>query len=277
MTNLTRWKFACALFAALAGYGAVSAHRAHDHNAPAQTVVTPQGGGVPFALRRPIHVTPEAAGISEHELIDRIQNARSVHDVQVLAEKLGAVGDDDAVDNLQSLLTDNRRGVPEAILAMFGTIGTAHAINVVIAATGDERPDVRRSAISALGGTQSAKAEKVLLDIAARPADPAQTTAIAGLGAMGTDAAVAKLIELTSGGDLASSNAAVYALGSAQSPAAFAALRQLIDSPDSRLAAAALASVDVVDQALLDRLSNIVRSGDPELVAAAARDPREGR
>ena len=62
VTNLNRWKLACALFAALAGYGVVSAHRAHDHNAPASSVITPRGAAVPFALRKPIHVAPEACG-----------------------------------------------------------------------------------------------------------------------------------------------------------------------------------------------------------------------
>ena len=139
MTNLTRWKLACALFAALAGYAEVSAHRAREHNSPATSVVTPHGGSVPFALRRPIHVTAEAAGVSQHELIDRIANARSVGDIQVLAAKLGAVGDDDAVDALSGMLTDKRRGVPEAILGVFGSIGTAKAIDIVIASASDER------------------------------------------------------------------------------------------------------------------------------------------
>src|SRR5450432_2981419 len=83
LTNLNRWKLACALFAALAGYGVVSAHRAHDHNAPASSVITPRGAAVPFALRKPIHVAPEALGVSQHDLIDRILAARSVHDVGV--------------------------------------------------------------------------------------------------------------------------------------------------------------------------------------------------
>ncbi|MEO8550429.1 MAG: HEAT repeat domain-containing protein, partial [Kofleriaceae bacterium] len=129
---------------------------------------------------------------------------------------------------------------------------------------------MRSSAIGALGSTQSAKAEQVLLAIASVPGDPAQTVAIAALGRMGTDTGVAKLISLaTTAGDRQTSNAAVYALGNAQSPAAQAALRTLIDSPDSRIAAAALASVDTVDEDLLHRLERIVKNGDPELVSAA--------
>ena len=63
--------------------------------------------------------------MSQHDLVDRIRAARSVKDVQLLCEKLGAVGDDDAVDNLQALLTDPRKGVPEAVLGAFGQIGTS--------------------------------------------------------------------------------------------------------------------------------------------------------
>ena len=87
---------------------------------------------------------------------------------------------------------------------------------------------------------------------------------------MGTDSAVAKLIELVNaGGDVQTSNAAVYALGNARSPAAAAALRGLVDSPDSRIAAAALAGIDTIDEEMLGKLSTIVRTGDPDVVAAA--------
>ncbi|HEY6033422.1 MAG TPA: HEAT repeat domain-containing protein, partial [Kofleriaceae bacterium] len=136
MTTLTRWKLSCALLAAVAGYAWVG-HRGAARNEPAATVTGQRSGTVPFALRRPIHVAPEAIGVSQHDLVDRILAARSVHDVQLLCEKLGAVGDDDAVDNLQTLLTDPRRGVPEAVLGAFGQIGTQHAIDVVIQATSD--------------------------------------------------------------------------------------------------------------------------------------------
>ena len=55
MTTLTRWKLTCALFAAIAGYGVVSAHHG-ARNEPAASVVGQRSGTVPFALRRPIHV-----------------------------------------------------------------------------------------------------------------------------------------------------------------------------------------------------------------------------
>ena len=47
------------------------------------------------------------------------------------------------------------------------------------------------------------------------------------------------------------------------------ALRKLIDAPDSRVAAAALASLDVIDEGMIEKLTTIVRSGDPQLVNAA--------
>ncbi|HEY0253500.1 MAG TPA: HEAT repeat domain-containing protein, partial [Kofleriaceae bacterium] len=269
MTNLTRWKLACALFASLAGYGVVSAHRAKGHNAPATAVVVPQGGTVPFALRRPIHVAPETLGVSQRELIDRIEHARNARDVGLLADKLGAVGDDEAIDALTPMLGDPRRGVPEAIIGAFGMIGTQHAIDIVVEKTSDERPAVRRAAITALGQTASQKAETTLIALADRPADPMRDVSVAALGALGTDNAVTKLVEMASAPELGLSNAAITALGSAQSPKAQQALRQLVESSDPRVVAAAIAGVDVIDDALATKLEGLVRNSDVQIASAA--------
>ena len=99
MTTLTRWKLACGLFAALAGIATVRAHHG-ERNTPAQMAEAPSRAQIPASLRRPIHVTPESIGVSQKDLVDRILSAHSVKDVQLLAEKLGAVGDDDAIDTL---------------------------------------------------------------------------------------------------------------------------------------------------------------------------------
>ena len=40
MTTLTRWKLACALFAGIAGFATVSAHKAGPTNTPAASVTT---------------------------------------------------------------------------------------------------------------------------------------------------------------------------------------------------------------------------------------------
>jgi hypothetical protein len=155
VTTLTRWKLSCALFAALAGGAMWKAHRADaGHNAPAKLAAAPRGT-LPIKLRRPIHVSPDAIGISQRELVDRILGAKSVKDIQLLAEKLGAVGDDDAVEMLSGLLTDTRKGVPEAMLSAFGNIGTQRAVDILAEHTKDDRPTVRYAAINGLGATHS--------------------------------------------------------------------------------------------------------------------------
>ncbi|HEY5947910.1 MAG TPA: hypothetical protein VIV40_20580, partial [Kofleriaceae bacterium] len=88
MTTLTRWKLTCALFAALAGVATVRAHHSSAaHNAPAK-LATSSRGSLPMQLRRPIHVSPDAIGVSQRDLVDRILAAKSVKDVQLLADKL---------------------------------------------------------------------------------------------------------------------------------------------------------------------------------------------
>ncbi len=110
---------------------------------------------------------------------------------RILAEKLGAVGDDDAIDTLLPLLADTRRGVPEAMLEAFGTIGTQHAVDILIAHTSDDRPTVPCYAAilprSARRTHLSAKAEAKLLALAQQQQrDPAQEGAIAALGSIGS-------------------------------------------------------------------------------------------
>src|SRR6188472_2190660 len=76
VTTLTRWKLSCALFAALAGVSTVRAHRAGGHNVAAKPAASSSRGSMPLALRRPIHVSPAALGVSQQELIDRILAAK---------------------------------------------------------------------------------------------------------------------------------------------------------------------------------------------------------
>src|SRR6185312_10879913 len=228
MTTLTRWKLACGLFAALAGIATVHAHHG-DRNTPAAVADAPSRAQIPASLRRPIHVTPESIGVSQKDLVDRILSAHSVKDVQLLAEKLGAVGDDDAIDTLSGLLGDPRKGVPEALLGAFGNIATDHAVDVLIEHTKDERPSVRNAAIGDLGSTQSARAEKLLLELATKSGDPAQSVAMSALGTLGTDHAVEALKTAAISGDYQIATTAVYALASAHTPASDAALRQLIN------------------------------------------------
>ncbi len=268
MTPLTRWKLACALLAVVAGHAVFfrGGGGAPDAHAPA---AARRGGALPERLRRPLRVSPEAAGVSRAELVERLLAARSLRDVHTLAAKLGAVGDDEAIEQLMPLLDDPRRGVPEAMLGAFGQIGTARAVEVLAARTRDDRPRIRDAAIVALGATRSEAAEKVLLERAARTGDPSQGQAISALGAIGSERAVAALVRLARTGGLSESVAAVHALGRAGTPGAAAALRELVDAQDARIAAAALSSMEEIDEQLLPRLTRLVKTGDSQLATAA--------
>ena len=269
VTTLTRWKLSCALFAAIAAVATVRAHRGADHNAPATLAASSSRGRMPLALRRSIHVNPAAIGVSQQDLIDRIVSAKSVRDIGLLTDKLGMVGNDDAVDALEPMLADPRRGVPEAILEAFGNIATDRAVDVLVASTKDDRPNVRSMAITALGATHSERAEKLLIELSRVSGDLQHAQVLSALGSLGTDNAVARLIEMAHSGDSNIATSAIDALGSADTPAANAAMRTLLDSDDSRVVAAVIASFDTIDDELLLRLNTIVKQGDPQLVAAA--------
>lgn len=267
MQTVTRWKIACMLFAAATAAQTLRDHRvAGDIRSPE---VQTHSSAIPLALRRPIRITAGALGISERDLIDRILAAKSLRDLQVLCEKLAAVGTDDSVEALGGMLADPRPGVPERILAAFAAIGTERAIDVVLNATSDERLLVKAAAIAALGASQSEKAERVLLEIASKAGDPMQDTAIAALGRFASEPAVAKLIDLAKSPDYSIAAAAVSALGTASTPSAEAAVRALLDAPDSRIAAAAWASIEDVDDELLSKITAVVKTGNAQLVQAA--------
>ena len=54
--------------------------------------------------------------MSSDEVVQRLFSAKDIEDVQALAERLGVIGDNDAIDAVKPLLADAREGVPEAIL-----------------------------------------------------------------------------------------------------------------------------------------------------------------
>ena len=269
MTTLTRWKLSCAVLAAVAGGAMIyGCHGRAAHNAPAKAATAPRGS-LPLALRRPIHVSADALGVSQKELVDRILAAKSVKDIQLLADKLAVVGDDDAVETLAPLIEDPRSGVPATMLAMFGQIGTQRAVEIIAQHANDERPLIRTAAIAALGATHSEKAEKVLIELSRKNGDPSQTSVITALGTLGSDNAVARLIEVANTGDASLAVHAVNALGNAGTQASKTALRTLIDAPNPHVAAAALSSIENVDDALLEKLKVIVKTGQPQLGASA--------
>src|SRR5262245_3858802 len=136
MTSLTRWKLASLLLAGLAGYGLFLRGPAAD-DVPASEATHSRDGSIPAHFRRPLRISAEAAGISKAELVDRMLAAKTVRDVQVLAEKLAIVGDDETIRDVRKLLSDPRRGVPEAVLGAIGKIGTERAVDLLIDTTQD--------------------------------------------------------------------------------------------------------------------------------------------
>jgi HEAT repeat protein len=241
-----------------------------NRNVPAQPAPAP-AGTLPLAIRRPIRVAPDAIGLSTTDLVDRVRHSKSLHEINILVDKLGAVGGDDAIDALLPMLADPRDGVPEAILGAFARIDTELAIDQLIARLHDERASMRNAAIAALGSTLSARAETTLLELSKQTGDARTTAAtIAALGELGTDRAVARLVELATGKDEDVGGSATAALGAIDSPAATGALRKLVDSSDAKISLAALSQIDTIDDALLTKLLAIVHAGgDAELVQVA--------
>ena len=209
MTTLTRWKLACAILAGIAGYSTLSDRAGGGSNTPVASVASARAGGVPQHLRRPLRISADAAGVNHAELVERALAARTVRELQLLSDKLGAVGTDTTVDQLAPLLSDPRRYFAETVLGIYGQIATEHAVDAILSYVKDDRPAVRTAAIGALGATQSAQAEAILIPIAENPADPAQATAISGLGTIGSDRAVATLARMAQGSDYSTASTAV--------------------------------------------------------------------
>src|SRR3954471_16488212 len=101
MTTLTRWKFLSGALAIALGALVLRS----PSGPPAPITAT---GRLPVMLARPLRVNASAAGLSTDDLVARILGARTVHEVEVLARKLGAIGDDSTVDALMPLLADRR-------------------------------------------------------------------------------------------------------------------------------------------------------------------------
>src|SRR5580704_5519888 len=255
----------CLFVLAVAGTAAEA-----NRNVPAKPATAP-AGTLPLEIRRPIRVAPDAIGVSASDLVDRIRRAKSLHEINIVADKLGAIGGDDAVDALVPMLADPRDSVPETILGIFARIDTDLAVDQIMAHLRDDRRSVRNAAIAALGSTLSARAETTLLDLSRQTDDASRLlAALAALGDLGTDRAVARLAELAVSKDHDTANAAASALGAIESPAAAGALRKLVDSSDETVSAAAMAQIDTIDDALMTKLVGIVHGGgDSELVQTA--------
>jgi HEAT repeat protein len=198
VTNLTRWKLATALFAAVAVLATASAWTGDRPTGRARPAVTSASSprSLPAQYRRPIRISAAAVGMSERELIDRILASRSTNEISLLCGKLGTVGSDEAVMSLAGMVDDHRQGVPESVLSAFGNIGTERAVDLLVELSDDDRPRIRGAAIGALGASQAARAEAVLTKIAKDRSDPMQSSAVYALSSLGSDAAADTLAEL---------------------------------------------------------------------------------
>lgn len=200
----------------------------------------------------------------------RLRTARTLPEIRAIAQQLGVIGDDRAIDEIRPLVSDPRSGVPDEILAAIGAIGSDHAVDVLLEHARDPRSTIREAAILALGATHNARAEDLLVQLATSgDGDREMMTAIDALGQLGTDRAVDALVELatTLTGDPA--RRAVVALGESESPAAAAALRRLVDSPSIDVASAAIAALTEIDDDMFAKLSALIAEGDAGLAGSA--------
>lgn len=260
------FSLASCLFALIAGGATAEANR----DVPAQLAPN-AAGALPLAIRRPVRATPDALGVSTADLVDRIRHAKSLRDVAPVIEKLGVVGNDDAIDALAPLLADQRQGFAETILGLYAHIDTEHAVDLLLAHVHDDRPQVRYAAITALGTTLAARAETTLLDLSKQFDDDQEMSGVlAGLAELGTDRAVARLVELANGKQDDVAQLATQSISSVESPAAATALRKLVDSKNDKVASVALGLLDTIDDTLMTKLVAIVRAkGDAEQVQSA--------
>ncbi len=156
------------------------------------------------------------ATLSTDEIVQRLFAAKDIDDIRALAERLGLIGDDDAIDAVKPLLADARAGVPEAIVGVFGAIATDHAVDLLLEVARDpHRRDHRRA--QALGQTHNRRGEPVIIELAQKYGDAAQTAAIDALANLGTERAVEVLTAIAGHpGDVATS--AVRALAKIELP-----------------------------------------------------------
>lgn len=250
MTSITRWKLLS---------GLLVAQLAHSWW-PQDVRRAPASGRLPKS-GLPLRITAAQAGISLDDLVGKLLAARAVEDVRELAETLGAVGDDRAIDQLTPLLSDVRVGVPEAMLAAFGRIGTEHAVRIIAPRVRGARHDVKLAAIEALGATHNGDAEAPLIGIADDGSldEQLRMTAIWSLGELGSRGSVAMLEQLAATGSPEIMQSSINAIARIDSPTGRDALERLIDSPTLDDARAALGAITVIDDELFAKLAAIPR------------------
>ena len=181
MTTLTRWKLACALFAASPARYRARARAAADNIPPRPRRRSSRGAAAARAAPADPRQRRGRSACRSTSWSTASWRAQSRQGRPAARREARRGRRRRRVDTLSPLLDDPRRGVPEAMLGAFGQIGTEHAVDVLVAHTKDDRPTVRNAAIGALGSTQSAQRREALLEIVAEAAAiPRRATAIVG-------------------------------------------------------------------------------------------------
>ncbi|HEY5923955.1 MAG TPA: HEAT repeat domain-containing protein [Kofleriaceae bacterium] len=257
MTPVNRWKLVSLVLAGCLSYAWWSPDaKSHTQERAAQ------------GRTKGSRISAKLAGMSTDELVRQLFAAKTVDQLVPLAERLGVVGDNDAIDAVLPLTKDPRAGVPEAIVAAFGEIATEHAVDVLIKMATDPRDDLRIAAIEALGATGNRRAEPVLIETAEKMQDAAQQYAITALADLGSERAI-EVIARVASHPTDSAAHAVRALARMESPQAKAALVALVDSPSVTVAMNAIGELREVDEAMVEKLAGIVAEGDRELTGVA--------
>lgn len=259
MTPLHRWKLISLVLA-----GCVSYSWWHGE-ASSGTASAP----VHARYKGQLRISAAALGISTDELIRELFAAKTYDEMKPLAQRLGMVGDDAAIDAVRPLVDDPREGVPDLIIDAFGAIATNHAVDVLIELARDPRDEIRGAAAESLGATHSPRGEPILIELAERP-DEVRISAMRGLAELASDRAIEVLARLAGHTD-EDAAAAVRALATIDKPAAHAALVALVDAPSVSVAAAAIGQLTErdLDPELITKLTAIVHAGDRTLVAPA--------
>ncbi|HUS28584.1 MAG TPA: HEAT repeat domain-containing protein, partial [Kofleriaceae bacterium] len=261
MKSLTRWRLCCGVLSAVLAYSWIGGSDA-EQPTTSQTRRNTRGG-------MQVHVDAKAAGISLDELVEKLLAAKTVEEIEPLAKTLGTVGDDKTIDAVESLVADTRAGVPAAIVTAYGEIGSDHAVDVLREHSHDARSEVRTAVIEALGSSHNPRAEVTIISAARDPDVTIAGSGIWALGELGTDGALAVLEDIAAAGVEETSSSAIVAIARIDTPASHEAISRLIDSPSVEVARRALASVTVVDDALMLKINTIVKTGETGLIEAA--------
>lgn len=256
-STLRRWQLACGLLAAITAYS--WQREPVPSSKPAASAASRSG------YRGQLRVDPSSLGVSASELVEQLLASRDITEMRGIADRLAAIGSEDVIEPLLPLIDDDREGVADVVIVLFGKLGGDQAVTKLVELAEDPRYDIAESAILALGHTTSARAETFLISLV----DGGSVAALTALATLGTDTAVAVLEETAMLRAEDQQRVAFEALGQLRTPAAQAALRALMDSPSVMTATRAIETLQDIDDETLAKLSAIVKSGDAELGKSA--------